>query len=280
MPKTGPVVLFVVLLTIPAPASFATMPGDVPDKVRFSLGGMAADAFTEAALSSTSAGVGATINFEDVFDLPTSKTVARATGYWHFSDRQYLDFGYVDIDRSGRNILDEDVEWGDYVFLANGQVDAGFRTQFPYAAWRWGFLQLDQVRISGSAGISYLGLSATLKATGNVTDPDGNPISGTVEKEASIDFPVPLIGLQIDWAVHRKLMIEIYKRAIYIDAFDLRGGIDESAVRLHWYFSKHLGISGGLDRESIDIKEYRSGDATARFRYEVSGLALYLDFAF
>jgi len=272
--------MLVLLLAGAAPASFADMPGKVPDKVRFSLGGMSADAFTEAALSSTSAGVGATINFEDVFDLPVNQTVGRATGYWHFSDRQYLDFGYVNIDRTGRTTLDEDVEWGDYVFLADAEVEAGFRTRFPYAAWRWGFLQLEQVRISGSAGISYLGLEASLKATGNVTDPDGNPISGTVDEEASIDFPVPMLGLQLDWAVHPKLMIEMYKRAIYIDAFDLRGGINESAVRLHWYFSKHVGISGGLDRESIDIKEYVSGDATARFRYEVSGFALYADFAF
>jgi hypothetical protein len=133
------------------------------------------------------------------------------------------------------------------------------------------------VRISGSAGISYLGLSASLKANGAVTNP---PASGTVEEEGSIDFPVPQFGLQLDWALNRVLMLEMYIRTIYIDAFDLRGGISESAIRLHWYFTKHFGMSAGIDKESIDIKEYKSGDKEARFRYEVSGLAVYFDFAF
>jgi hypothetical protein len=160
-------------------------------------------------------------------------------------------------------------------------VESEFKTQFPYVAWRYAFLHLEQVRISGSAGISYLGLSASIDATGNVTQPpDPTVISGTINEKVSINFPVPLVGLQLDWALNRLLMLTMYTRLIYIDAFDLRGGISESAIRLHWYFTKHFGISGGWDKESIDIQEYTDGDKTARFRYEVSGMAAYLDFAF
>jgi hypothetical protein len=266
-----------VLLAGAASSALAALPGDVPDKWRFSIGGMAADAFTEAALSSSTAGIGATVNFEDVFDLPTDKTVGRLEGYWRINKRQFLDFGYVDIDRSSHKVLQEDVEWGDRVFQTGGDVSASFNTRFPYVAWRYAFLNLEQVRISGSAGISYLGLSASLKANGAVTNP---PASGTVEEEGSIDFPVPQFGLQLDWALNRVLMLEMYIRTIYIDAFDLRGGISESAIRLHWYFTKHFGMSAGIDKESIDIKEYTSGDKQARFRYEISGLAAYFDFAF
>jgi hypothetical protein len=271
--------VFFLLMGVAAPAAFAILPGEVPDKVRFSIGGMAADAFTEAALSSSTAGIGATVNFEDIFDLPENKKVARAYGYWHFLERQYLDVGYVDIDRSGRKVIDEDVEWGDFQFGAGSDITAGFRTQFPYIAWRYGFLQLEQVRISGSAGISYLGLDASLEGTGNITGP-GGPVTGFVKEAESINFPVPLFGLQIDWALNRKLMLEMYIRTLYIDAFDFRGGISENAIHLHWYMSNHFGISGGIDKESIDIKEYQSGDKSARFRYEISGLAAYIDFAF
>jgi len=273
-------VLCALLAGVASPA-LAMLPGDVPDKWRFSIGGMAADAFTEAALSSSSAGVGVTVNFEDVFDLPANKTVGRLEGYWHINERQFLDFGYVDISRKGQRILDQDVNWGDYTFGTNSDVTTEFKTQFPYVAWRYAFLHLEQVRISGSAGISYLGLSASLEGTGNVTQPpDPTVISGSVSQKASINFPVPQFGLQLDWALNRVLMLEMYLRTIYIDAFDLRGGISESAIRLHWYFTRHFGMSAGLDKESIDIKEYTDGDKTARFRYEVTGLAAYFDFAF
>ena len=269
-----------VLLAGVAPAAFAAMPGDRADTFRFSIGGMSADSFTEASLSSSDAGVGAVVNFEDIFDLPVNRNVGRLVGYWHYKDRQFLDFGYVNIDRSGIKTLDQDVEWGDFVFQTNADVEAGFKVQFPYAAWRYSFLNLEQVRISGSAGISYLGLTAKLAANGNVTDSGGTPITGEVDEEASINFPVPQFGLQIDWALNKQLMMEMYIRTIYIDAFDMRGGIAESAIRLHWYYAKHFGVAAGIDKESIDVKEYRDGDKTYRFRYEVTGLGVYLDFAF
>jgi hypothetical protein len=262
-----------------APAAFAAMPGDRADTFRFSIGGMAADSFTEAALSSSSAGIGATIDFEDVFDLPVNKKVGRLAGYWHYVPRQFFDFGFVEISRTGEKSLEQDVEWGDFTFGATTDMETKFRTRFPYAAWRYSFLNLEQVRISGSAGISYLGLLASLEGNGNITGPSG-PVAGSVKEEESIDFPVPLLGLQIDWALNKQLMVEMYIRTLYINGFGLRGGISENALRMHWYYAKHFGVAGGIDKESIDIKEYKDGDKEARFRYEVSGFSFYLDFAF
>lgn len=263
-----------------ASRTYADMPGDIPDKFRFELGGMAADTFTEGGLGSKTAGIGATINFEDIFDLPESKNVWRVDGYWHFAKRHYLDVGYVEINRSGSRVIQEDVEWGDFIFTAGGSVTAGFDSTFAYAAWRYDFLQLPQVRISGSAGIDYLHIGSDLEATGNVTDSSGNPVSGTVNEGVDVNFPVPQFGLQLDWALTKTLAVKMYNRQIYINAMGINGGIGETTLRLLWWYSKHAGISGGLDKESIDLKHYESGDTTARFRYEVRGFAAYLNFAF
>jgi len=258
-------------------AARADMPGDVPDKVRFEIGGMAADTFSEAGLGSTTAGIGVQINFEDVFDLPESKNVWRFDGYWHFAKRQYLDFGYVQINRTGSRVIEQDVEWGDFMFLTGAKVTAGFDSTFPYAAWRYDFLQLPEVRISGSAGIDYLSLGVGLEADGSVTSPS---VSGTVHERVDVSFPVPQLGLQLDWALTRRLAVKLYNRQIYVNFAGIKGNIGERAIRLYWYFSKHAGINGGIDEETIDLKEYESGDTKARFRYEVRGLAFYFNFAF
>jgi hypothetical protein len=262
------------------PGAFADMPGDVPDHVRLDLGGMSSASSTQAAVGSTTTGIGATINFEDIFDIPEGDDVLRFAGSWHFAKRQYIDFGYVEINRGGSREIQEDIDWGDFVFEAGGRVAATFKADFPYLAWRWDFLQLDEVRISGSAGIDYLGLAATLEAEGNVTDQEGNAVSGKVSEEGSVRFPVPQLGLQVDWALTRRLMVKMYSRFMYVDFADARGSIRESAIRLYWYFSKHVGIAGGIEQERIDLKEYVSGDSKAQFEYDVSGLTLYLATAF
>ncbi len=263
-----------------APAR-AELPGDVPDKVRIAIGGMAADAYTDAALGSTTSGLGATVNFEDIFDLPESKDTWRFELNWRLNKRQFIDFGYLQLNRSGSRVLEQDVEWGDFIFQANAKVTAGFDTDFPYVAWRYSFLDLPQIRVSGSAGIDYVTLSASLQATGNVTDKFGTLITGDVEEKVSVGAPVPQIGLQIDWALTKRLAMLLYVRQIYINNIEgIDGGIGDVAARLHWWYSKHAGISGGLEKQSIDLKSYESGDTRARFRYEVRGLSFYLNFAF
>jgi hypothetical protein len=264
--------------TVPARAE---VPGDVPDKVRIAIGGLAADTYTDAALGSTTAGLGASVNFEDIFDLPESKNTWRFDLNWRLNKRQFLDFGYLQLNRSGSRVLEQDVEWGDFTFLANGKVTAAFDTDFPYVAWRYSFLDLPQIRISGSAGIDYVTLSASLEASGNVEDRSGTLVSGDVEEKVSVGAPVPQLGLQLDWALTKRLAILLYVRQIYVNNIEgIDGGIGDIAARLHWWYAKHAGISGGLEKQSIDLKSYESGDTRARFRYEVRGFSFYFDFAF
>ena len=138
-------------------------------------------------------------------------------------------------------------------------------------------------RASRSLGWTVL-LSAIVlgTATGTaapINDPT-NPIGGEVEEKASVAAPVPQLGLQIDWALTKRLAVLMYTRQIYVNFSGINGGIGETAARLQWWYAKHAGISGGLDKESIDLKSYETGDTRARFRYEVRGWSFYLNFAF
>lgn len=270
------------LLVLATTPVLADMPGDVPDTLRFSLGGMAADTFTEAGLGSADEGVGAFVNFEDALGLPDNKSVSHFDAAWRFGKkkRQYLDFGYVALNRSATRTISEDVEWGDFTFLTGADVHTVFNSSFAYVAWRYDFLQLEQVRISGSAGFDYLGIETSLEATGNVRDEMGVIHTETINEGFDAAYPVPQFGLQLDWALTRRLSMRFFNRLIVVNVADIDGKISESTIRLNWYFTKHVGIAGGIDKESIDLKEFKSGNTTARFRYEVHGLAFYLNLAF
>lgn len=279
--RTGRAVLFTaaLLALLPAAAAAADVQTDVPDKFKFAFGGMGASAYTDAGLSSTNAGIGATVNFEDIFDLPESKNVFRFEANWRMTKRQFLDFGFLELNRSGSRVLQQDVNWGDFVFKTGGFVTAKFNTNFPYAAWRYAFLDQQQVRISGSAGFVYLSMKAGLKADGTVdTTP---PTTGEVDEEVSASVPVPQFGLQIDWILTKRMAVLMYLRQIYVkDIAGATGGIGETAIRWQWWYVKHAGVSLGLDKESIDLKRYDNGDTQAKFRYEVRGFSFYLNFAF
>lgn len=224
-------ILMVVLWGLAGTAR-AEFPQDVPDRWQLQIGGMAATLDTEAGLSPAGGGIGAIVVFEDFFNLPIHDQTILFNGSWRMTGRHLLDFGYVDFDRLAGRVIQRDIEWGDYIFPTGVQVEAGIGSEFIYAAYRYDFMHQDQVRISGSFGISYMDLSASLAATGGVLDSNMVSVTGAVKEEGNISLPVPLVGVQIDIAPHRRVALQLFTRFFFIDGFGIRGGVTETAINM------------------------------------------------
>ncbi len=268
-------------------ASFSTtraedFAGDVPDLVWLDAGWSRNDVSTNVAFVGEN-GLGASIDFEEIFDMNANRSTARMFGTARISEkRRYIDFGYVDISRSGTNVLDRDIEFGDYQINAGANVTAKFDTAFIYAAFRYDFLHLEQVRISGSAGLTWLNLATGLSGSGSYTDPDGVVVvAGTFDRESSVGAPVPMIGMNLDWALARRLVLRTYSRFFRINLDSFSGGLNESGVRLNWYFAKQFGLGIGYDRTDLRLKELDMGNGeTLKANYDFAGAGVYINLAF
>jgi hypothetical protein len=256
--------------------------GDVPDRVWIDVGGSYNSASTDVALRGPS-GIGATINFEDVFDLPGTKTTARMLGFVRISEkRRYIDFGYCDISRRATRTLTEDVKWDDLTYRAGGEVRTRFGTQFMYAAFRYDFLHEPKIRISGSAGLTAIRFIASVNGeSGFVDDANGTPVTSSFEREGSATAPVPMIGLNLDWALTNRLVLRTYSRFFKLNLSSFNGGLNENGIRLNWYFVRHFGLGIGYDRSSLDMKELKVGNGNVlKANYTVTGVGLFANLAF
>jgi hypothetical protein len=268
-----------VCMGISRPAS-AGFPGEVPERLQLQLGGTLATFDTSVGLGLKGGNLGATVVFEDMLDLPISKSVWRADGAWHFGDHHNLDFGYVDLDREAAREITEDIQFGNYTFLSDSRVTGKIKSRFIYAAYRHDFLKLDQVRIGGSAGASIMTLGASLSATAGVVDSTGNELQRAAEVGESITFPVPLLGFQVDWAVGQRSEIQFYARFFYLNTSTLRGGMSETAMRYYYFLTRSLGVGAGFDKIAIDIPKFKTSDYVVRAGYTVQGLSAYVRYAF
>jgi len=249
----------------------------IPDRFWLDIGGSINELTTNVSISGPN-GAGATINFEEIFDLPGSKTTFAAQGTVRISEkRRWMDFGYVDITRSGGRQIEENIHWGDYEYQAGGIVNAHFNTAFIYGAFRYDFLHEEKIRISGSAGLSWVDLGAGLDGQASL---NGGPVS-TYGVDESIAAPVPLIGLNLDWALAKGLVLRSYNRVFRIAVSDIDGGMYQNGLHLNWYFIKNLGIGLGFDRTELKINEYTTSEGdVGKFDYVVSGIGLYATLAF
>jgi hypothetical protein len=263
-----------------APAHAEEFANKIPDRVWVDLGGSTNELSTTVAVTGQN-GVGAAIDLEDVLDIPGSKTTFQVQGTVRVSEkRRWVDFGYVNIDRSGGRTIQQDIQYGDYNFAAGGTLNASFNTSFIYGAFRYDFLHEDKIRISGSAGASWTDLGVTLAGTGTFDNGSG-PVAGSYSVKESIAVPVPLVGLNFDWALAKGLVLRSYNRFFRLKLSNIDGGMWESGVHLNWYFIKNFGLGLGYDRYTIKLNEYTTSQGDkGKFNYSVSGLGLYATLAF
>ena len=277
--------LFLLFIAASFSATYADdFAGDVPDRVWIDLGGAYNNVSTQISVI-TPDGLGAAFDFEDVFNVPGSEIAGRMFGSVRISEqRRFIDFGYVDIRRSGTRVLQDDVQYGDYLFQAGTNATAKFNTGFIYAAFRYDFLHLEQIRISGSAGITYLDLGVGVSGVATYAPDPNDPnttVTDYVDQRQSIGAPVPMLGLNMDWALTRRLILRTYSRFFRINVSSVNGGLFETGIRLNWYFAKHFGLGLGYDRTDLKIDEatLSNGDI-GQFDYQISGAGLYINLAF
>jgi len=278
--KTGLTVVLVPLscLVLGAGAALAEFPEGVPDTVQVDMGGTFASLDTNLGVIPSDGGVGVVANLEEVMNLDTSQSAWRIDGNWRFTKRQHLDFGYVNYDRSGSRESRETFTWGDYTFNKGNTMDGSFDSSFIYAAYRYDILQDPHVRISGSAGVSYVDLSASMSGTGTVGTPDG-PRTGTFTADASMSVPVPLFGLQLDWAMAKKWELMWYGRFMFVNQ-SFEGSVYDSTLRVKWWFLKNVGAGLGYDRQDITIRSYEKDDKDLKGNYNIAGWSAFLSLAF
>ncbi len=256
--------------------------GDVPDRVWIDAGWSINQLTTDASMTGKK-GVGVAVNFEDVLGLNENRSTFRMLGRVRISPkRRWIDFGYVDITRSRSKVLDRDVTFGDYTFQAGGEVTSKFDTQFIYVAFAYDFLHEEKVRISGSAGLTAIRFSTGVAGQANfVLDPDGNPVTTDVDRAGSATAPVPMVGLNLDWALTKRLVARGYMRFFKLNLSEFDGGLYENGVRLNWYFVKKFGLGVGFDKSDLRIDELKVGQGNvAKANYTVTGLGIYATLAF
>jgi hypothetical protein len=259
---------------------FADFPGDVPDRIQVQVGSLITRLDTEVGANVADGSIGTTIQFEDAFGLSETNALFRLEGNWRIKGRHQIEFGHLQIDRANTTRLSEEIVFEGYTFQANAEVRGTFEARFPMAAYRYDMLQLPQVRIAVTAGVCYLRLAASLEANGGVLGPGGITVSETFDEAEELEYPVPLVGLRVDWAISRRFAMQLYHRYFYLDRSDFSGDMIEGGARIDWFFSRHLGAGVGFERTTVTIRSYEEDGIEGRFNLTSQGANLYLKVAF
>jgi hypothetical protein len=271
--------LGLVILTF-APAALATdvafseFPEAVDKPVVIQLAGVWNSFDTQARLDVTRGGVasvGASLDLETLFNVPTTQVDFRADGSWRFSKRNYIDFGYSALNRSGTRAIDADVLWNGYTYKAGATVDGKFDNTYAYVGWHYDIFRADNVKVWAGLSIAYEHFETGLNGQAQITNPDGTITKGVVLNDFSVGLPAPLIGLGVSGAISKNWTFDFYTRAIGFSSTDLAGSIFEGGLSFGWYPTKNFGVVGGADFSKFSLRKYKNDNQTISASYFYSG---------
>ena len=252
------------LAALPSKQALAQFPGDIPENVRFKLGGVFASLDTKATLSTPEL-PGNSIDFSDLGITPDHKNTFQGTGYWNFLGRSYLDFGYVNFDVSGSNTITRDIHFGGVTYTAGAEVSGETRSRFIYAAYRYGIFKNPTFHFGLSLGVSYYTARASLSATAGVVGPNGEVIAGGATRERELNVPVPLLGAEMELRILPTLTIGGTFRGVKVNVSPYSGTWIEGIGEVNWYFATNFGLGAAYDYHHIRIEK---SNATSFVRFD------------
>lgn len=243
----------------------------------FNLGGFVYQTGVDGRLDGTSS-ENPEVDFDKTFGEADDSTRGRADVLWRITPAHHLRFMYFDNSTSRSRVLDQDIKWGDYTFLAGSS--STFKQEFEaYAlAYEWAFMRSPTYEVAASIGLNYMDMSFQLSGNANYTGPDcATPpcsVSGA-SKGSDLPAPLPMIGLRAGWLVAPNWYLEASGQFFQLDIDGYDGRWSDVRLSATWMFHRNFGVGLGYNwfGSNLDVsRDNFKGELNVGY----SGLQLYL----
>lgn len=169
--------------------------------------------------------------------------------------------------------FDESLDFVDLRFV--GYYDSTFKVDYYGLEYRYSLINNNRVNAGFSVGVSTFDFSVGIEGDAYlIAEIPSNPIVEYHAATADIIAPVPSIGMFIEYAVTRKLILSSQLQYVDLSISGYDGRFMDIQLTADWFFTRHFGIGGGL--ASTDISVTYTGDDPYRIDFRYSGVLLHL----
>jgi len=219
---------------------------------------------------------GTPVDWDNTFGDEGDKTRFRVDGYWRFAERHKLRAMTFNYKRDNSATVNRDFEWNDQIYPVGASVEAEFKFAVYELAYEYEFLRRDNYEVGASFGLHWATLDASLKAT--FAGPGGG---GTVSQagDASVDLPLPVIGLHGMWSLGHDFWIDASAQffALSIDEYD--GNIQDFRFNVIWQPNRWAGVGIGYNVFKVDV-DVDTGNFDGSVEWKYTGPQIYYTIAF
>jgi hypothetical protein len=234
--------------------SDSASPADGPLKDRFvvSLGTFLVSTDIKAELNGVSRS-NSTVDFNQSLGTGGDHTRGRLDALWRITPTQHVRFLYFRNSDERTRIIDKDINWGDYTFLADGSVTTNTKFNAYELAYEYAFVR-PTYEIAGSFGVHYLDFGLKLAGNATITDNQGIVHPATFEtKNSNLPAPLPVFGLRGGWAATSHLYLQAQAQVFKFKYEGYDGNWTDFRADATWMFTRHFGAGLGYNRFHVNV---------------------------
>lgn len=211
------------------------------------------------------------VDFGSQFNVSQSDRTFAAELGWRYGRKWTLRMQYFDSRGSQTAVLEEDVQWEDFTFLAGTRASAGTEFELTRVVWDYLVVNRPNQRVGLSAGFHWLHIRGFVEGT--VLEPSGPRTRGA---SASVDAPLPNIGFIYSRALSSRWGFRTRFDWFSADIDPYDGIFINASAGFNYRMTDWLGIGFNYNFVNLDVGV--NGDnwrGEIETRYD--GLYIYLD---
>jgi hypothetical protein len=176
-----------------------------------------------------------------------------------------------------RNVIDEDIEFGDETFPVDADVRADFDFDITELAYEYVFLERDRYQVGGSFGIHNAGFRIGLSA--DVSSPGGGA-GATVAESIRTNAPLPVLGLRGRWRLSENFYALAHAQYFHLSFDGYDGDIQDYEAALIWQLTRHVGVGAAYNAFITEMETNDRDNFEGQLRWQYSGAQLFLRMSF
>ena len=243
--------LLLVAYTVTCKVNAELLQTDLYKSSKFALGiGTAIVRFdTNVKITDKQAGRRIYLDLEGNLDLPDVSAVTTFYGAYQFKPKHSVGFSFFSINRESE-IFNIDKTLEDIRVVGNSRITD--TTNFYRLDYGYNLFNESHSRIDLMAGIYGLDLKYVFRADGEIIQ-DGVSNPGTIDEQAKVFAPLPLIGLNFRFRITDSWNFTTKVAFITGSHNDLSANVTQTSINALYQINQHIGFVMGLTYFDADV---------------------------
>jgi len=209
------------------------------------------DTNTEIFVNSSLGVIGTSIDLDRDLGVNDNKSNVKLDTYYRFTDHSRIDFSWFQISRKGSNEIAKEIIIGDKTFAASTVVATEITTDYYKLGYGYSFYRSPKVELAFVAGFNILEYNFKLT-------------SGGQRSTSGVTAPLPMFGLNMDYAITPKWLMHYRIETFYIEINNtIRGSFVNSDFGTEYRYFDNVAFGFSIINFSFNAKivssEYTGG---------------------